>query len=61
VRLSPFEDKEEIEKIKKEREELLRILSSYSISESEKKFIRRRIDVITDKLLEKAKYSKNKP
>lgn len=61
MRLSPFEDKEEIEKIKKEREELLRILSSYNISESEKKFIRRRIDVITDKLLEKAKYSKNKP
>jgi len=61
VRLSPFEDKEEVEKIKKEREELLRILGTYSISESEKKFIRRRIDVITDKLLEKAKYSKDKP
>jgi hypothetical protein len=60
VRLSPFEDKEKIEKIKKEREELLRILSTYSISESEKKFIIRRIDVITDKLLEKARYSKNK-
>lgn len=60
MRLSPFEDKEKIEKIKKEREELLRILSTYSISESEKKFIIRRIDVITDKLLEKARYSKNK-
>lgn len=56
--LNPFEDKEEIEKIKKEREELLRILSTYDLPDSETVFILKRIDIITNKLLEKAKYSK---
>lgn len=54
----PFEDKEEVENIKKERDELLRQLESYDIVESEKRFLIRRIEIITDKLLEKARYSK---
>jgi|13_taG_2_1085334.scaffolds.fasta_scaffold00468_4 hypothetical protein len=54
----PFEDKEEVEKIKKERDDLLRQLESYDMVDSEKRFLIRRIEVITEKLLEKAKYSK---
>lgn len=54
----PFEDEEEVESIKKERDELLRQLEKYDIVDSEKRFLIRRIEIITDKLLEKAKYSK---
>lgn len=54
----PFEDKEEVENIKKERDELLRQLELYDIVDSEKRFLIRRIEIITEKLLEKAKYSK---
>lgn len=56
--LNPFLDKEEVEKIKKERDELLEIISKYNLPESELRFILKKIENITQKLLEKAKYSK---
>jgi hypothetical protein len=56
--LNPFLDKEEVEKIKKERDELLEIISKYNLPDSELRFILKKIENITQKLLEKAKYSK---
>ena len=56
--LNPFLDKEEVEKIKKERDELLEIIGKYNLPESELRFILKKIENITQKLLEKAKYSK---
>lgn len=53
----PFQNDEEIEKIKKERDELLEMLLNYNIPDSERRFIVKRIEDITKKLLEKAKYS----
>ena len=54
----PFQNDEEVERIKKERNELLDMLNKYNMSDSEKRFIIKRIENITKKLLEKAKYSK---
>lgn len=54
----PFEDKEEVERIKKERDELIEILGKYDIPKDEKRFLMRRIQIITDRLLEKARYGK---
>ena len=54
----PFQNNQEVEKIKKERDELLELLANYNMSDSEKRFIVKRIQDITKKLLEKAKYSK---
>lgn len=54
----PFQNDEEVERIKKERNELLDMLNNYNMSDSEKRFIIKRIENITKKLLEKAKYSK---
>jgi hypothetical protein len=54
----PFQNDEEVERIKKERDELLDMLNNYNMSDSEKRFIIKRIENITKKLLEKAKYSK---
>jgi len=55
----PFEDKEEVRKLKIERDLLISSLSSYEMPETEKLFIIRKINNITEKLLEKARYGKN--
>lgn len=54
----PFEDPEEVEKIRQKREELIKSLENYDISDSEALFILRKISIITEKLLNKARYSK---
>lgn len=58
MRFAPFEDEKEVEKIKEEREKLIRSLEDYDIPEEEKRFIMRKINHITERLLEKARYSK---
>lgn len=58
MRIKPFEDEQEVYKIKKERDELLEMLKNYKMSTSEKKFIIKRIEYITKILLEKAQYAK---
>jgi len=55
----PFEDKEEVEKLKLERDLLISSLSSYNMPETEKLFIIRKINNITEKLLKEARYGKN--
>ena len=57
--IKPFEDKEMVEEITKEREHLLEMLQKYNIPESERMFIMRKISNITKKLLEKARYGKS--
>ena len=54
----PFEDKEQVKKLKLERDLLISSLSSYDMPETEKMFIIRKINNITEKLLEKARYGK---
>lgn len=54
----PFEDKEEVETIKKERDNLIELLKNYNIPKDEKRFILRRIQIIAQRLLEKARYAK---
>jgi len=54
----PFEDIEEIKKIQEERNNLLHQLQNLDMPESEKMFIIRKINNITEKLLEKARYGK---
>ena len=54
----PFENKEEVIRISKERDELMDRLRNYDIPETEKLFILRKIRNITVKLLEKARYGK---
>lgn len=54
----PFEDKEEVETIKKERDNLIELLKNYDIPKDEKRFILRRIQIIAQRLLEKARYAK---
>lgn len=55
----PFEDEKLTEEIKKERDELIKDLERYDMPDSERKFLIRRINNITEKLLKKAKYSKD--
>ena len=43
-------------KIKEEEEKLLQALENYDIPDSERKFLVKKINHITEKLLEKAKY-----
>lgn len=57
--MRPFADKEEMERLRNERDELIEHLNNFSIPEDEKRFIIRRISNITDKLLEKAAYAKD--
>lgn len=57
--MKPFEDKEEIEKIEAEREDLIKVLTRYNIPKDEQRFLVRRISIITEKLLEKARYAKD--
>ena len=54
----PFEDKEEVERIEKEREELIKVLGTYDMESSERMFILRKINHITEKLLKSARYMK---
>lgn len=54
----PFEDEKLIEDIKKERDELIKQLERYNMPDSERRFLVRKIENITNKLLEKAKYAK---
>lgn len=54
----PFEDEELTKEIKKERDELIKELERYNIPDSERRFLIRRIQNITEKLLDKAKYAK---
>lgn len=54
----PFEDEKLIEDIKKERDELIKQLERYNMPDSERRFLIRRIENITQKLLDKAKYAK---
>jgi len=56
----PFEDKEKVEQIKRERDELIELLGRYDIPEDERRFLIRRIEIITDKLLYKARYAKDR-
>jgi len=55
--MRPFKNEEEIEMIKKERESLITIVTNFNTSEDEKRFILRRINIITEKLLEQAMYT----
>ena len=57
MEFTPFEDKEEVEKIAKLRNELIKSLNSFEIGDDEKRFILRKINHISEKLLEKARYS----
>jgi len=54
----PFEDKEEVERIEKERAELIKVLGTYDMESSERMFILRKINHITEKLLKSARYMK---
>lgn len=54
----PFEDKEEVDSIKKERDNLIEMLKNYDLPTDEKRFILRRIQIISQRLLEKARYAK---
>lgn len=54
----PFEDKEEVERIEKERDALIRTLEDYDMESSERQFILRKINHITEQLLKKARYMK---
>jgi len=54
----PFEDEKLTEDIKKERDELIKEIERYNIPDSERRFLVRKIENITNKLLEKAKYAK---
>jgi hypothetical protein len=58
VDFKPFEDKEEVDSIKKERDNLIEMLKNYDLPTDEKRFILRRIQIISQRLLEKARYAK---
>lgn len=55
----PFADEEEIKRIKKERDELIEMLKDYNIPKDERRFILRKIQIITERLVEQANYKKN--
>ena len=54
----PFEDKELVRKIEEERERLIAELEKYDLGSDEARFILRKISIISNKLLEKARYGK---
>ena len=58
MKFAPFEDEDEVKKIKKERDDLIEMLKKYDIPKDERRFIFRKIQIITERLLEKARYSK---
>ena len=53
-----FEDTEKVDTIKAERDRLLAELQNFEMEETERMFIIRKINNITEKLLDKARYSK---
>ena len=55
----PFEDAEELEKIRQLREELISSLQDFNIPEDEKRFILRKISIISEKLVNGARYKKD--
>lgn len=55
----PFEDPEELEKIRQLREELISSLQDFNIPEDEKRFILRKISIISEKLVNGARYKKD--
>ena len=55
----PFEDPEELEKIRQLREELISSLQDFNIPEDEKRFILRKISIISEKLVNVARYKKD--
>ena len=55
----PFEDPEELEKIRQKREELILSLGDFDIPEDEKRFILRKISIISDKLVAANRYKKD--
>ncbi len=59
MEFKPFEDKEEVERLQKERTDLVLSLENFNIPEDEKRFILRKINNITERLLHKARYAKN--
>ena len=59
MEFKPFEDKEELARLQKERMELIDSLEDFNIPEDEKRFILRKINNITEKLLYKAGYARN--
>jgi hypothetical protein len=56
--MKPFEDKEKVDTIKKERDRLLAELQDFEMEETERMFIIRKINNITEKLLKAAEYGK---
>lgn len=58
MEFKPFEDKAKVADIKAERERLLSELQNMDLEESERLFITRKINNITEKLLHQARYSK---
>ncbi len=58
MEFKPFEDKEAVEEIIKIRDQLIEDLKKYDIGSDEAQFILRRISIISNKLLEKARYGK---
>lgn len=59
MEFTPFADQEELARLQKERMELIDSLDDYSIGDDEKQFILRKINNITEKLLFKARYSRD--
>ena len=55
----PFEDPKELEKIRQLREELISSLQDFNIPEDEKRFILRKISIISEKLVNGARYKKD--
>jgi len=58
--MKPFKDELLYEKIEQERDKLLEYLEKYDMEDSERRFIIKKIQNISEKLLEKANYAKNK-
>jgi hypothetical protein len=61
TRMKPFMDKEERDKILKERDELVEQINNLDIAATERRFLVRRISIISEKLLNKAMYGKDVP
>lgn len=59
MNFQPFADEEEMQRILDERDKLIADLEKYPMNQDEKRFVIRRLQVITEKLLEKARYAKD--
>ena len=55
----PFEDEEEVKRIEQKREQLIASLQDFDLEDTERRFILRKIEHITQKLLDKARYGKD--